>query len=243
MMRLLLLLAACAAPTAALPFGFGRRKGEVLASLHEIAEDLADLETTPVVPNAPPCGELPAATPPDETWVVTFKAGLTPASPSPAGPAGEPPNPLFCFDFKCGAPPPGAVYAVVAAGPKTAETPCKDPADCGGCFTFTAEQPVTDEHTAAGALAANDPTGDQADTGCVPFDQYMRCIQNDACRAKLAEADPLTPRDEAEMMDMGVPPNLAELINEEPPMAGPLGGTISQQPGFSVNPAADDLPT
>ena len=68
MLRLLLLLAACAAPTAALPFGFGRRKGEVLASLHEIEADLADLETTPaetVVPNAPPCGELPAVTPPD----------------------------------------------------------------------------------------------------------------------------------------------------------------------------------
>ena len=47
MLRLLLLLAACAAPTAALPFGFGRRKGEVLASLHEIEADLADLETTP----------------------------------------------------------------------------------------------------------------------------------------------------------------------------------------------------
>ena len=36
----LLLLAACAAPAAALPFGFGRRKGEVLASLHEIEADL-----------------------------------------------------------------------------------------------------------------------------------------------------------------------------------------------------------
>ena len=76
MPRLLLLLAACAAPTAALPFGFGRRKGEVLASLHEIEADLADLEanqaetgatnTVPqtVVPNAPPCGPLPVATPP-----------------------------------------------------------------------------------------------------------------------------------------------------------------------------------
>ena len=41
MLRLLLLLAACAAPTAALPFGFGRRKGEVLASLHEIEVAIA----------------------------------------------------------------------------------------------------------------------------------------------------------------------------------------------------------
>ena len=31
------LLAVCAAPATALPFGFGRRKGAVLASLHEIA--------------------------------------------------------------------------------------------------------------------------------------------------------------------------------------------------------------
>ena len=42
MLRLLLLLAACAAPATALPFGFGRRKGEVLASLREMkAEQLA----------------------------------------------------------------------------------------------------------------------------------------------------------------------------------------------------------
>ena len=87
----LLLLAACAAPAAALPFGFGRRKGEVFASLHEIEADLADLETetvpaTNTVPVAatntvpvPPCGELPLATSftPPRTHVVTFKAGLT----------------------------------------------------------------------------------------------------------------------------------------------------------------------
>ena len=52
MLRLLLLLAACAAPTAALPFGFARRKGEVLASLHEIEADLTDLETNPVDPSS-----------------------------------------------------------------------------------------------------------------------------------------------------------------------------------------------
>ena len=118
----LLLLAACAAPAAALPFGFGRRKGEVLASLHEIEADLADLETetvpaTNTVPVAatntvpvPPCGELPLATSftPPRTHVVTFKAGLTPASPSPEGVTAEgvtAPLPYFCFDFKCGAPP------------------------------------------------------------------------------------------------------------------------------------------
>ena len=54
MWRLLLLLAACAAPAAALPFGFGRRKGEVLASLHEIEADLADLETEQVATNTVP---------------------------------------------------------------------------------------------------------------------------------------------------------------------------------------------
>ena len=52
------LLAACAAPATALPFGFGRRKGEVLASLHEIEADLADLETetTNPVPQTVPVG-------------------------------------------------------------------------------------------------------------------------------------------------------------------------------------------
>ena len=88
------LLAACAAPATALPFGFGRRKGEVLASPHEIAADLADLETNPVDPatvttNTQPqptvvnqapqilCGPLPAAVAP-QVHVVAFKleAGL-----------------------------------------------------------------------------------------------------------------------------------------------------------------------
>lgn len=56
----LLLLAACAAPAAALPFGFGRRKGEVFASLHEIEADLADLETETVHTTAVQTNPVPA---------------------------------------------------------------------------------------------------------------------------------------------------------------------------------------
>ena len=46
----LLLLAACAAPAAALPFGFGRRKGEVLASLHGpgLTAQTTAVQTNPV---------------------------------------------------------------------------------------------------------------------------------------------------------------------------------------------------
>ena len=256
----LLLLAACAAPAAALPFGFGRRKGEVLASLHEIEADLADLETTNPVPqtvvqNAPPCGPLPAAVAP-QVHVVTYKAGLADASPSPAGPAGEPPSPEFCFDFKCGAKPADAEYAEDAAGvEKTAETPCTDAADCTQCFDPAIALPETpDEATALAGFQVDNPREIEVDkveddtTGCIPFAEYLSCIQNDACRKKLEDADPLTPRADlhmVEMVAMGVPPNLAMMINgpNQPPTDGTAGGKISALPGFSVNPAADDLPT
>ena len=99
-----------------------------------------------------------------------------------------------------------------------------------------AEQAVLAEFTGAEPetlprlLDQTSPGDGEDDSGCVPFDEYMSCIQNDACRAKLVLADPLTPQfvtptpadgDEldaifAKLVSMGVPGELATFIGTGP---------------------------